>query len=62
MSNVEEGGVLGEWEYLFHSDLAFTDDPIRVLSLYALELPDTPDLDPVREHGPGRPAARRRHA
>jgi len=42
VSNVEAGGVLGEWEYLFHSDLAFTDDPIRVLSLYALELPDTP--------------------
>ena len=42
VSNVEEGGVLGEWEYLFHSDLAFTDDPIRVLSLYGVELPDVP--------------------
>ena len=42
VSNVEAGGVLGEWEYLFHSDLEFTADPIRVLSLYALELPDTP--------------------
>lgn len=42
VSNVEEGGVLGEWEYLFHSDLEFTDDPIRVISLYAVELPDEP--------------------
>ncbi|MBM3658256.1 MAG: TauD/TfdA family dioxygenase [Actinobacteria bacterium] len=42
VSNVEAGGVLGEWEYLFHSDLEFTDDPIRVISLYALELPDAP--------------------
>jgi alpha-ketoglutarate-dependent taurine dioxygenase len=42
VSNVEEGGLLGEWEYLFHSDLEFTDDPIRVLSLYAVELPDEP--------------------
>lgn len=42
VSNVEEGGVLGEWEYLFHSDLEFTDDPIRVLSLYAVELPAEP--------------------
>lgn len=42
VSNVEEGGVLGEWEYLFHSDLEFTDDPIRAISLYALEVPDHP--------------------
>jgi len=42
VSNVEEGGVLGDFEFLFHSDLEFTDDPVRVLSLYAVELPDTP--------------------
>jgi taurine dioxygenase len=42
VSNVEPGGVLGEWEFLFHSDLEFTDAPLRVLSLYAVELPDTP--------------------
>jgi len=42
VSNVEEGGVLGDHEFLFHSDLEFTDDPVRVLSLYAVELPDAP--------------------
>jgi len=42
VSNVEPGGVLGEWEFLFHSDLEFTDEPLRVLSLYAIELPDAP--------------------
>ncbi len=42
VSNVEEGGVLGAGEFLFHSDLEFTDDPVRVLSLYAVELPATP--------------------
>lgn len=42
VSNVEPGGVLGEWAFLFHSDLEFTDDPVRVLSLYAVELPDQP--------------------
>jgi len=42
VSNVEEGGVLGEWAFLFHSDLEFTAEPVRVLSLYAIELPDAP--------------------
>lgn len=42
VSNVEEGGVLGDREYLFHSDLEFTDDPIRAISLYAVELPAEP--------------------
>jgi taurine dioxygenase len=42
VSTVEEGGVLGTGAYLFHSDLEFTDDPVRVLSLYAMEIPDTP--------------------
>ena len=42
VSNVEPDGVLGDSEYLFHSDLEFADEPLRVLSLYAVELPDTP--------------------
>ena len=42
VSNVEAGGVLGDGEFLFHSDLEFTEEPLRVLSLYALELPETP--------------------
>ncbi len=42
VSTVEEGGVLGDGAYLFHSDLEFTNEPVRVLSLYALELPDAP--------------------
>jgi taurine dioxygenase len=42
VSNVEPGGVLGAGPFLFHSDLEFTPEPLWVLSLYALELPDTP--------------------
>ncbi|MFA5882462.1 MAG: TauD/TfdA family dioxygenase [Acidimicrobiia bacterium] len=42
VSNVEDGGVLGAWAFLFHSDLEFTDDPVRVLSLAAIELPEAP--------------------
>jgi len=42
VSNVEPGGVLGDGPFLFHSDLEFTSDPLWVLSLYAMELPDTP--------------------
>lgn len=42
VSTVEKGGVLGKGAYLFHSDLEFTDEPVRVLSLYALEVPETP--------------------
>ena len=41
VSNVEPGGVLGDGPMLFHSDLEFTPEPLWVLSLYALELPDT---------------------
>ena len=42
VSNDEPGGVLGDGPFLFHSDLEFTPEPLRVLSLYAMELPDTP--------------------
>lgn len=42
VSNVEPGGVLGDGPFLFHSDLEFTDTPLRVLSLYAVEVPATP--------------------
>ena len=42
VSNVEPGGILGAGPYLFHSDLEFTDEPLRVLSLYAVTLPDDP--------------------
>jgi len=42
VSNVEPGGVLGDGPFLFHSDLEFTSEPLRVLSLYAVELPDAP--------------------
>jgi len=42
VSNVEPGGVLGDGPFLFHSDLEFTPEPLWVLSLYAVELPDTP--------------------
>ena len=42
VSNVEHGGVLGDGPMLFHSDLEFTPEPLWVLSLYAMELPETP--------------------
>jgi taurine dioxygenase len=42
VSNVEPGGVLGDGPFLFHSDLEFTPEPLWVLSLYAMELPDAP--------------------
>ena len=42
VSTVEAGGVLGTGAYLFHSDLEFTDEPVRVLSLYAMEIPEIP--------------------
>jgi len=34
-----EGGVIGEGPLLFHSDLAFTPEPLTAISLYALEVP-----------------------
>lgn len=39
VSNRDPRGFLREGALPFHSDLAFTDDPVRVLSLHALEVP-----------------------
>lgn len=44
VSNVEPGGVLGDGPYLFHSDLEFTEAPLPVLSLYAVEVPADPTV------------------
>lgn len=40
ISNVREDGGLGNTEIVFHSDLAFTSDPYRVISLYAVDVVD----------------------
>jgi taurine dioxygenase len=43
VSNNREGAVLGRPEGLvFHSDCTFADPPLAVLSLYAIELPQSP--------------------
>jgi len=42
VSNVAEGGRLGDGEYLFHFDLEFTASPLDVISLHALEVPTRP--------------------
>jgi taurine dioxygenase len=39
VSNVRPDGILREGGIRFHSDLAFTSDPVQALSLYALEVP-----------------------
>jgi taurine dioxygenase len=39
ISNVDPRGVLREGALSFHSDFAFTDEPVNALSLYALEMP-----------------------
>lgn len=39
VSNSDPEGRLGAGRYLFHSDLAFTPEPINYLSLYAIEVP-----------------------
>jgi taurine dioxygenase len=39
VSNVHPNGVLREGALLFHSDLAFTPEPVLALSLHALEVP-----------------------
>lgn len=39
VSNVHPDGILREGAIRFHSDLAFTSDPVQALSLYALEVP-----------------------
>ena len=39
VSNVRAGGILGGGAMLFHSDLAFTPEPVLGLSLYAIDVP-----------------------
>jgi taurine dioxygenase len=39
VSNVHPTGVLREGALLFHSDLAFTAEPVQAISLHALEVP-----------------------
>jgi alpha-ketoglutarate-dependent taurine dioxygenase len=41
VSNVHPNGILREGAIRFHSDLAFTDDPVHAISLHALEVPGT---------------------
>lgn len=40
VSNVHEDGILGDERFAYHSDHAFMDDPIDVIALAAVELPD----------------------
>jgi taurine dioxygenase len=40
ISNVDSRGVLRNGALPFHSDFAFTHEPVRALSLYALVVPD----------------------
>lgn len=40
VSNVHEGGLFGNGELSFHSDLSFTEHILKARSLYALVLPD----------------------
>lgn len=62
VSNVADGGRLGDGEYLFHFDLEFTAAPLEAISLYALEVPDRPThtrfADGVRAAGRLDPATR----
>jgi taurine dioxygenase len=41
VSNVHPNGILREGAIRFHSDLAFTDDPVHAISLHAQEVPET---------------------
>jgi taurine dioxygenase len=40
VSNVHEEGILGDDAFAFHVDHAFMPDPIEVISLYGLEIPE----------------------
>jgi taurine dioxygenase len=40
VSNTDPGGILREGALPFHSDFAFTHEPVRALSLYALVVPE----------------------
>lgn len=39
VSNVAEGGVLGDGELLFHSDNTFFQHPLKAIGLFAIEVP-----------------------
>lgn len=39
VSNTRADGIVREGPLLFHSDFAFTDHPVRFLSLHAIEMP-----------------------
>jgi len=39
VSNVREDGILGDGRFAYHSDHAFMEQPIDVISLYGLEAP-----------------------
>ncbi len=41
VSNVHPNGILREGAIRFHSDLAFTPDPVHAISLHAQEVPET---------------------
>jgi len=41
VSNTHNEGILGDERFAYHSDHAFMDVPIDVISLYGLEVPDT---------------------
>jgi len=41
VSNVHPNGILREGAIRFHSDLAFTDDPVHAICLLAQEVPET---------------------
>jgi taurine dioxygenase len=41
VSNTHEEGILGDERFAFHSDHAFMPDPIDVLSLCAIEVPES---------------------
>lgn len=40
VSNTREDGILGDERFAFHSDHAFMEDPIEIISLYGLEIPE----------------------
>ncbi len=40
VSNVRDDAIIREGALFFHSDLAFTPDPLRAISLFALEALD----------------------
>ncbi|MBJ18277.1 MAG: TauD/TfdA family dioxygenase [bacterium] len=41
VSNTHADGILGDERFAYHSDHAFMDDPIEVISLFGLEIPES---------------------